>query len=345
MSKQDLIILLGGESRERLVSVATGQNLSQALPEALCWFWAPDDTVYQVSPQELAAHEDVFKSEFKPSVQPLFKHILDALDCEQAANSTFVLGVHGGRGEDGTLQGWLEVRKIAFTGPDSKACHLCMHKLEAKKVVAARGIRVADSSVISGQNWEQAKEEIAHMLSNHSKLMLKPNAEGSSFGLLIVTTDNQRDALLELKKHPKREYLLEAYVNGTELTVGVVEGPEGARALVPTELRIREGFADYDGKYLGLGTAEITPAEVSEFMTHAAQRVAVAAHEALGCEGYSRTDMIVDSEGPMFLETNALPGLTKASLVPQALAYEGISVREFVINQVELARARLTRSL
>jgi D-alanine-D-alanine ligase len=345
MSKQGLIVLFGGESRERLVSVATAQNLSQTLPEAVCWFWSPDDAIYQVSSAELAAHKDVFKADFKPAAEARYKHILDALDSEQAANSTFVLGVHGGRGEDGTLQRWFEERKIAFTGPDSKACNLCMDKLAAKKIVAERGARVADSTMVSGADFKKAEQQIADMLSKHPKLMLKPNAEGSSFGLLVVTADTQREALLEIKKHPSREYLLEAYIQGTELSVGVMNTPEGARALVPTELRAGEGFADYDGKYLGLGTKEITPAEVSELITHLAQRLAVAAHEALGCEGYSRTDMIVDSKGPVFLETNALPGLTKASLIPQALAYEGISIREFIVNQVELARGRLSRSL
>src|SRR3990167_7399854 len=106
MSKQNLIILFGGESRERLVSVATAQNLSQALPEALCWFWAPDDRVYQVSHEELMSHSDVFKSEFKSSNKAVFENILLALDSKTAAQSLFVLAVHGGRGENGVLQGW-----------------------------------------------------------------------------------------------------------------------------------------------------------------------------------------------------------------------------------------------
>lgn len=341
----NLIILFGGESRERLVSVATAQNMSQALPEAACWYWAPDDSVYLVTFEALAAHTDVFKSEFQPSVAALFKNILLALDSEQASNSTFILGVHGGRGEDGTLQAWLEERKIAFTGPGSKACRLCMDKLAAKKIVESQGVRVASSCLISGQDFLAAEAEVRRLLSCYSQLILKPNAEGSSFGLSVVTEKSQEAALNELKKHPKRQYLLEAYIHGTELTVGVFDDEGGPRALVPTELCAKEGFADYDGKYLGFGTTEITPAEVSELVTHAAQRVAVAAHQALGCEGYSRTDMMIDSKGPVFLETNALPGMTRASLIPQALSYEGVSVYQFLVKQVELARARRNGNL
>ncbi|MEI6791084.1 MAG: ATP-grasp domain-containing protein [Myxococcaceae bacterium] len=339
MSSQNLIILFGGESRERLVSVATAQNITQALPEALCWFWAADDQVYQVSHEELLAHTDVFKTEFRPSAPGLFKNILEALDSEQAAKSIFVIGVHGGRGENGVLQDWLETRKIAFTGPDSKACRLCMDKTAAKKVLEAKRVRVSPACL------GVSEEEIRAMLLKTPKLILKPNSEGSSFGLLMVTVDNLETALQELKSHPERQYLLEAYVSGTELTVGVCDTLKGPKVLVPTELRALDGFADYDGKYLGLGTQEITPAEVSESVTLAAQRMALVAHDSLGCEGYSRTDMIVDEKGPVYLETNSLPGLTKASLVPQALAYEGISIREFLLEQVELAHARLSRSL
>ncbi len=341
---QNLIILFGGESRERLVSVATAQNMSQALPEAVCWYWAPDDAIYQVSAEELAGQQNVFKSEFRPAGKPLFNQILLALDSEQASNSIFVLGLHGGRGEDGTLQGWLEQRRIAFTGPDSKACRLTMDKAAAKKAVAEKGVRISASCVLQG-NTHESEEKLTSMLREYPKLILKPNFEGSSFGLYVITQDSAETVREKLKAYPDRLYVLEAYVEGTELTVGVYDTPEGPKALTPTELRAQGGFADYDGKYLGHGTAEITPAEVPESIKDAAQRMALSAHRILGCEGYSRTDMIVDAEGPVYLETNPLPGLTKASLVPQALAYEGISIHEFLVNQVELARVRLSRSL
>lgn len=343
MSK--IITLFGGESRERLVSVATAQNISHALPHALCWYWSPNGSVFEIDRQDLLSHPDVFKTELKPKNEAKYQDLLTALDSEQAANAVFVNAVHGGRGEDGTLQDWFEERGIAFTGPGSAACRLCMDKNLAKQKLHSLRARVAQSALISSQDLLDAENRILEFLKVYPKLMLKPNAEGSSFGLAVVERHSLDSVLSELRSHPSCSYLLEAYIHGVELTVGVVDNPEGSRALVPTELRAKEGFADYDGKYLGLGTTEITPAEVSDWVRESAQMLAVTAHQALGCEGYSRTDMIVDEEGPVFLETNALPGLTKASLVPQALAFEGVSIREFLDRQLENARVRAARNL
>src|SRR5919108_132150 len=136
----------------------------------------------------------------------------------------------------------------------------------------------------------------------------------------------------------------EQIISGIELTVGVVDGPKGARALPPSEVRLEEGRAfDYEGKYLGKGTREITPAEVPARVSRAAQQVALDAHKALGCEGYSRTDVICSERGPVFLEINTLPGLTRMSFIPQQLAAEGTSMKSFLEGQIALARRRRDR--
>ncbi|MES2503843.1 MAG: ATP-grasp domain-containing protein [Myxococcota bacterium] len=342
---QNLVILFGSDSSERFVSVATAQNLSEALLNARCWFWAPNDSVYEVSSSDLQAAKNVFKAEFKPAGTPIATHLSEALDLAKANGYEFVLATHGGKSEDGTLQALFEKRGLVFTGSGSKACHLSMDKAGAKKAVAARQIRVAPSTAVTGKDFQNANAAIHQMLHAHSRLVLKPNWEGSSVGVSIVTQDNVNEALASLKSHADRPYLVEAFVEGIELTVGVIDEGGVPRALVPTELRAKNGLADYDGKYLGLGTDEITPAEVPEAIALEAQRMAVAAHDALGLEGYSRTDMIASHEGVVYLETNSLPGLTKASLVPQALAYEGISIHQFIMQQLELARARLNRQL
>jgi D-alanine-D-alanine ligase len=127
--------------------------------------------------------------------------------------------------------------------------------------------------------------------------------------------------------------------------VGVVEGPGGSlRALPCSEVRLDEGFAfDFEGKYLGRGTTEVTPAEVEPALAQAAQALAITAHRALGCEGYTRTDLILTARGPVYLETNTLPGLTRRSFIPQQLAAEGTSVQAFLEGQLALARARQGR--
>jgi D-alanine-D-alanine ligase len=133
-------------------------------------------------------------------------------------------------------------------------------------------------------------------------------------------------------------------VHGTELTVAIVDGDNGPRALPPTEVRVERGGAfDYANKYIASGAREITPAEVPAEMTRSAQQAALAAHKALGCEGYSRTDIICDDRGAVFLEINTLPGLTRRSFVPQQLRAEGTGMRAFLDGQLALARRRRDR--
>ena len=142
-------------------------------------------------------------------------------------------------------------------------------------------------------------------------------------------------------------YLAEQFIAGRELTVGVVDQGDGPLALPPIEIEIDAGLSfDYDSKYLGKGSREICPAKISDRMRKAADEVALAAHTTLGCEGYSRTDMIAADEDHLyFLELNTLPGLTGSSLVPKELRAAGIEFRDFLERQVELARNRSAKVL
>jgi len=169
----------------------------------------------------------------------------------------------------------------------------------------------------------------------------KPVADGSSVGLFHVRDAGEARDAAEAIAGAGREYLAEAFVEGRELTVGVVDDARGTRALPVSEVRVDPGRVfDYEGKYFGRGTIEITPAEVAPDVARAAHALAVTVHRALGCEGYSRTDVIVGARGPVFLEINTLPGLTRASFLPQQLAAEGTSVRDFLEGQLSLARRR-----
>src|SRR5207249_5346398 len=143
-------------------------------------------------------------------------------------------------------------------------------------------------------------------------------------GLYHLLAPDDVDAAARKMEESGEPYLAEEFISGTELTVAVVDGPGGARALPTSEVRLEQGRAfDYEGKYLGKGTREITPAEVPEEVSRGAQQVALQAHAALGCEGYSRTDIIISAKGPVFLELNTLPGLTRMSFIPQQCQAEG----------------------
>jgi len=340
-ASETLVILFGGESSERKVSVASAQNLAQLLPQARCWFWALGGAVHEIARSELLAHDRVFERELAPSTGASWP------SCEAAfascmPDTLFVLALHGVGGEDGQVQTWLEARRLCFTGSGAAASRRAFDKVAAKRLVAARGGRVAASAIVRGDDPAMAERVLKAFWKEHGRAVLKPVADGSSNGLTFIDSESSvMRALAQLARAAGEPHLVEAFVEGTELTVGVFEDVTGLEALPVSEVRVAKGRAfDYAGKYLGQGTREITPAEVSDQVRDAAQALAIEAHRAVGCLGYSRTDMIVDADGPVFLEINNLPGLTKASFIPQQLAAAGIPMSTFLERQLTLARNR-----
>ena len=171
------------------------------------------------------------------------------------------------------------------------------------------------------------------MLSKYDRIVLKPLAGGSSRGLFFVNKGEDFTAEVDVP------YIVEEFLHGRELTVGVIERDGEPFALPVLEIEIDTGRTfDYAGKYLGTGTREICPANISDRMRDAAQQVAITAHTALGCKGYSRTDVVATEDATYFLEINTLPGLTTSSLVPKELQAAGISFKEFLESQIELAK-------
>ena len=319
------IVLFGGPSDERHVSVASAQNVLRVMPEALAWFWSPDGMVYDVAVREVLAHQRPFEIDFAPSRPAIFPDIEQALDTLPVEDPVFLLALHGTGGEDGTLQQMFESRGIPFTGSDSTTSANAFDKERAKEIVKNR-VRVAESRV--ARTPAELPEVVEDMLSRHERVVLKPLAGGSSRGLFFV---GRNDAIPEVSI----PYIVEQFLRGRELTVGVIDQDGELVALPVIEIEVDPGAAfDYSGKYLGAGTREICPANIPDAMAREAQEVALAAHAALGCFGYSRSDLVGADDGVYFLETNTLPGLTAASLVPQQLAAAGIGFREFLERQV-----------
>ncbi|MFN2549898.1 MAG: ATP-grasp domain-containing protein [Myxococcales bacterium] len=337
----DVTILFGGTSSERRVAVASGQNVASFLPDARVWFIAPTGAVFKVVREDLARFERPFERDFVPKGEAAFPDLVAAV--ESAPQDVYFLALHGGEGEDGTVQRLLESRKIAFTGPGADASARAFDKEIAKQIASAAGVAIAQSVHLS-PDPRVMRATLRDMLAMHERIVAKPVAGGSSVGLYHLLGEEDVEKSAQGIEASGEAYLAEQFVAGTELTVGVVDGPTGPRALPPSEVRVEAGRAfDYEGKYLGKGTREITPAEVPRDVTQAAQQLALDAHRALGCEGYSRTDIIVGPKGPVFLELNTLPGLTKASFIPQQLAVEGTPMLKFLEGQLELARARRDR--
>jgi D-alanine-D-alanine ligase len=329
-------ILFGGQNRERLVSVASAQALALALPEAELWFWGPDGAIYLPSRETLAAHTRPFEEDLPLDCMTLTSCIEKALDIAVDEQRVLVIGMHGGAAENGELGALCEARGVAYTGTGAAASRLAFDKAATKAKVAEAGV-VSPQSIELGAGGDLAAVRAA--LAEHGKLVAKPVAEGSSYGLIFVDGE---EALAALAEGAAREaYLVEPFVSGTEGTCGVLEAADGTlTALPPIEILPADGAFDYAAKYLAAATQEICPGRFSAEATAAIQDAAVKAHRAVGAMGYSRSDFIVTEKGPVFLEINTLPGLTKASLYPKALAAQGIGFREFLGGQIALAVRR-----
>ena len=327
------IVLFGGPSDERHVSVASAQNIVRALGNPLAWFWAPDGPVHDVAVDDLLAHQRPFEVDFHPRRPAIWPNIEQALDTLPVEDPVFLLALHGTTGEDGTLQKMLEDRGIAFTGSGSEASAAAFDKGRTKHMLKDR-VRNAESRILHDPKMLQSA--VREMLKKYDRVVAKPLAGGSSRGLFFV------DRGQDLTENVDIPYIVEQCISGRELTVGVIDRDDGPFALPVLEVEVDAGHSfDYAGKYLGKGTREICPAKISDRMRNAAQDVALAAHTTLGCEGYSRTDVVAASDDHIyFLEINTLPGLTTSSLLPKELQAAGIVFRDFLETQIALAHRR-----
>jgi len=325
-----ITILFGGTNKERLVSVASAQALCEALPDADLWFWDADDSVHETRPKTLLEHTRPFEHVFQPGGRRIATSIETALDQARIENRLFVLGLHGGRAENGELQAACEIRGIPFTGSGSASSHLAFDKIAAKRFAAIGG-------VTSPKGIEL--EDLDAALAEHGRLIAKPTHDGSSYGLIFV---NAKQDIVAVRNAAKREtYLIEPFVSGVEATCGVLEQADGSMlSLPPIEIVPGEGAFDYTAKYLLKSTQEICPGRFAPEITAALMVEAMKAHRALSCSGYSRSDFIISDKGPIYLETNTLPGLTKASLYPKALKVQGIDFADFLRDQIVQAERR-----
>jgi D-alanine-D-alanine ligase len=325
-------ILFGGLSKERLVSVASAQALQSALPDADLWFWNVGDTVHEVRSQALLAHSRPFEEPFEPE-NPGVGGIERALDKAVTEHRLLVLGLHGGAAENGELQAMCEMRGIAFTGSGSASSHLAFDKVAAKRFATIAGVK-APAGV--------ALEDAERALAKYGRLIAKPARDGSSYGLIFV---NSTQDIVAVRRAAKvEEYLLEPFVSGAEATCGVLQLKDGSLIALPTVeiIPAEGGFGfDYRAKYLAKSTQEICPGRFAPELSAEIMDQALRAHRAMSCSGYSRTDFIISPQGPVFLETNTLPGLTRASLYPKALKAEGIEFADFLNDQIALAQKRV----
>ena len=300
-------VLYGGISAERDVSLSSGKQVIIALRAA----------GFDVTPVLVGAD---------------LRAVLAALD---PAPDVVFNALHGRFGEDGTIQGVLDWLNIPYTHSGVRASALAMDKQAAKTVFAGAGLPVAAGSVIAVDVLEAADPLPL-------PYVIKPLNEGSSVGVEILREGDNRRAEIARKWRFGPEAMVEEYIPGREITVGVM----GDRALAVTEISADAGaFYDYESKYAEGGSRHQIPASIHPDTYAQALDVAVAAHRALGCRGASRADFRLDEteDGPgrlVLLEVNTQPGLTPTSLLPEQAAYQGISFPELCAWMVENAACR-----
>ena len=246
----------------------------------------------------------------------------------------FIL-LHGLQGEDGTVQGMLDLLGIPYQGSGVLGSAIAMDKHLSKELYRLNGLPVAEWEIISpGKAYDPA----ALIDRLGLPIVVKPVRDGSSLGLTIAHNQEELAAGIRMAMGTGREIMVEQYIGGRELTIGVL-GNEHLEALPVIEIVPGEGytFFDYNAKYQPGASAEICPAPISAEVWEKAQRYAVEAHRVLRLRGYSRTDMRLDPQERLFiLETNTIPGMTSTSLLPQAAAVYGLAFPEFLERLVEL---------
>ncbi len=240
------------------------------------------------------------------------------------------LALHGRFGEDGTIQGLLEMMGIPYTGSGVLASALGMNKIASKKVVRGSGVPTPDYVEIGpSSDLDEACGRVRAELG--LPVMLKPVEEGSSLGVTKCKDAADLRPAIEKARGDFGALFAEKFVFGTEITVGVLEQSGGAVALPILELRPHNEFYDYEAKYTEGMTDFILPARLDPGVYSEAERMAVAAFGAVGCRGYARVDMMVDAGGtPWFVEVNTLPGMTDTSDLPAQARAAGISYEDLV---------------
>ncbi|HET6350319.1 MAG TPA: D-alanine--D-alanine ligase [Candidatus Krumholzibacteria bacterium] len=342
-----VMLLAGGDSAERDVSLSSSRGIAKALREAGHRVLVCDPARPHITPTE---YDDAVFGDAKIGAEPPvidvdiatahagFVKLLLGLDAFKI--DVVFMGLHGGAGENGIMQAVLEYLGVPFTGSSSTACAHAMDKHRAKILAEAAGVSVPpglhfEASALAAGTLEQQVRETVGLPA-----VVKPNSQGSSVGLTIIDTFSDLDAAARLAFTTDTSILVERYIEGRELTQSVLEdGPE-----TPVlEIRPRGGLYDYFHKYQSGNTEYIVPAPIDVPVARAVTEASKLTFAALGLSVYARIDFRLDSAGRHYmLEANPLPGMTAMSLVPKACAAVGMSYTELCdwIVRKSLARFR-----
>jgi len=306
MKKLTIALLSGGVSSEREVALSGGDQVYEAL----------DKKKYRIARYDTQTD--------------LKRLVIDAPTIDAA-----LIVLHGPFGEDGTIQGMLDLLGVPYQGAGVLGSALAMNKIASKQLYERSGLPIPPYLTFQ-HNDSISTETCIQRLG--LPLVIKPVSGGSSVGMSIVKSKDSFDAAVNSAFKQDEKVLIETYIEGIELTGGIIGNDElEALPLVEIIPDKKYDFFDYEAKYTSGATREICPARIDEALTQKAQQYAQIAHQALFCRGYSRTDMILKGSDIYVLETNTIPGMTSISLLPLAAKNAGISFSQLLDKLIELS--------
>jgi len=295
LKKYKIGVLAGGTSNERDISLKSGEAVFKTLKEA------------------------GLKATFIDIDEERFDSLISHMDLDIA-----FLALHGRFGEDGTIQKALEEKGILYTGSGPESSHLALDKFASKDKFLEHGINTPEHVLV------KTAEAVASF-ELWMPCVIKPRWEGSSIGLSIVFSYDELEPALEEAFKFGEEVIIERFISGREITVGILE----EEALPIVEIVASGGVYDFHAKYAARDTRYIAPANLGKNIAKEAQRIALKAHQVLGCKGFSRVDIRLSPEGEIFvLEVNTIPGLTERSLLPMAAKEAGLDFFELCVKML-----------
>lgn len=328
---------MGGKTPEYEISLISGREVVKNLPkkfEAFPVVISRNGKKWQlVSKQKLFLLEDPIKlrGTNKDIKLPEDKELVNVGQVSDRVDVVFI-AMHGPFGEDGTVQGMLELAGIPYTGPGVLASALGMDKIMFRKILAAEGIRSPKYLVI------EEGEPTGKIVKSLDKppYFVKPHNQGSSVGASIVRSKSALRKALNLAFKYSNKAMVDEYIGGIEVTCGVLGNKKPVALPVVEIIPLKGEFFDYESKYTESGAEEIVPARISSSLSAKIQKIALDVYKAVGCKGFSRVDFILkDKKKPYVLEINTIPGLTPMSLLPKAAKAAGYSyprLLEKIIN-------------
>lgn len=319
--KKNIAIIMGGYSSEVEISLKSGAIVYEHL----------DRDHYNLYKVHILKDKWIVVDN-ENNEYPINKHDFSAeIDDEHITFDCVFNAIHGHPGENGVILAYFDLLNIKHTSAPFYQMALTFNKRDTLSVVKAYGIKTAASVYLNKGDNINADEIIKKI---GLPCFVKPNNAGSSFGISKVSKKEQLLPALEIAFKEDNEILIEAFLDGTEISVGVIEYQNEIKVLPITEIVSENDFFDYEAKYLGK-SQEITPARISEVQRENAITVAAKAYKILNMSGFSRSEYIFIGDEPYFLEMNTVPGLTAESLLPQQAEKAGISLKNLFGNAIE----------